>query len=73
MTDNVQTEEGTIAAVRAGDRLLLWNAQYAVTQVERVDGLVKLHLDRHRIGFVEPNAWSPLLSPGTAVRRIVSP
>ena len=72
MTAAVQTEEVTIAAVRAGDRLLMWNAEYVVTQVERADGMVKLHLDRQRIGFVERNAWSPLLSPGTSVRRIVS-
>ena len=72
MTAAVQTEEVTIAAVRAGDRLLMWNAEYVVTQVERADGMVKLHLDRQRIGFVERNAWAPLLSPATSVRRIVS-
>lgn len=73
MSAEANTELVPAGQIAVGDRVQVWRATFTVARIESQSGEVRLHLDRHRIGFIERNAWSLALKPDTRLHRIVGP
>ncbi len=67
------TQDVSAVDVVVGDRLWLGGSIWPVRALDRVgENTIRLHLARERLGFIEPEAWSPLLCATHRIRRVTA-